>query len=121
MKPQQVKVCVSLDTGGVVLMAIVLDDGRNVQREATQEYVDALIAQSSAHGWKGKPTSWRFIKDSDLPPSREFREAWEDKDGKVQVNPIKEQAIRSERELDAKVRAAEAERLAQLRNTLRVR
>ena len=97
MKPVQVKICVTLDNSEVVILSIVLDDGKNIKREATNEYVDALIAQSSAKGWSGQPVSWRFITDADLPSSRDYRAAWEDGgSGPLRINSQKRQAIQAE-------------------------
>lgn len=43
----------------------------------------------------GKFVSYREITDAEIPKDRAFRDAWEDKGGKLGVNPEKAQAIAS--------------------------
>lgn len=81
---EQIKVAVKTDDGGVVIMSIVINDGQNVVQEPTTEYINAEITRSSAHGWPGKPISWRRIEDTELP-DRHWRGAWEDT-GRLTVN-----------------------------------
>lgn len=120
MKPEQVKVAVTLDNGGVVIMTVVVNDGQNVAIAPTEEYIDGIVTQSSAHGWDGTPVSWRLVYDWELPLDRSFRAAWEDTTGGVGVNMPKARVIHLDRirearepllaELDAQyVRALEAD------------
>ena len=88
---EQVKVAVKTDDGGVVIMSIVINDGRNVVAKPTKKYINEQVAKSSQHGWGGKPVSWRKIEDSELP-DRYFRSAWEDT-GNLGVNMDKARAI----------------------------
>ena len=94
MKPEQVKVAVALDTGGVAIMSVVLNDGKNVVHDPTPEYVNALIEQSrqAGSGWGGNPVSWRFIRDDELSLDRTYRAAWEDT-GSLAVNMPRARAI----------------------------
>ena len=84
MKPEQVKVAVSLDNGGVVIMSVVTNDGNRVQVAPGTAYIDSLITQSASHtgGWEGLPVSWRQVTDSEIAAlDRYFRGAWVDSGG----------------------------------------
>ena len=104
MRPEQFKVAVTT-TDGLVIMSII----------GTPETadVDALIAQSSSHGWTGKPVSWRLIADSDIPIDRSNRVAWEDNGRQIAVNPEKVPPPRGKSEIELlreRVAALEARR-----------
>ena len=115
-KPEQVKICVTLDTGGIVIMSIVTNDFKNVVMEPTIANIDREVARSAAHGWPGTPVSWRTIEDNDIPPTREFRDAWEDKGGKIRLNPEKVRVLRAERMAAEAIRAEQEAHRAQLRD-----
>lgn len=97
MRPEQVKVCVALDSGGVVVMSVVTNDGKNVNVEPTPDYIAKIIAQSSRHWKTGRPASWRFMTDAELPPTRLFRESWEDAGVRIVENMAKARVIHMNR------------------------
>lgn len=92
MKPEQVKVSVKLANGSVVIMSVVTNDFNGYAHLPETDYINALITQSSGHGWPSTPVSWRFIQDAEIPPDRYFRAAWED-NGALAVNMPKARAV----------------------------
>lgn len=85
----QQKLAVKTDDGGVVIMSVVLHDGR---KKFYPDF-DKLVAQSAEHGWNGKPVSWRLTDDAEITGlDRYFRGAWEDS-GRLGVNLPKAREI----------------------------
>jgi hypothetical protein len=64
----------------VAIMQFVVDDGFSVVREATDENIESEVRETFKDA-----ISWRRIEKSEIPTSREFRDAWEDT-GSISVN-----------------------------------
>lgn len=98
MRPEQVKVIIERNDGGVTVMAFVTT-GYTPQgdiqfvREASDENVDAEIIKA---GLDCK--SWRFLEEGEeVPTDRTFRDAWIDGLTKIDVDMVKAREIQKDR------------------------
>lgn len=98
MRPEQVKVIIERNDGGVTVMAFVTT-GYTPQgdiqfvREASDENVDAEIIKA---GLDCK--AWRFLEEGEeIPTDRTFRDAWVDTNTKIDVDMVKAREIQKDR------------------------
>lgn len=97
MKPEQVKVIIERNDGGVSVMAFITvgyTPSGEVQfaREASDENIDAEIIRA---GLDCK--SWRFLEEGEeLPEDRTFRDAWIDGITKIDVDMVKAREIQKD-------------------------
>jgi hypothetical protein len=91
------------DTVGI--MSFVLEDKiAGWAKEASAENIEKEIQRSAFEKDKTPIKSWRLISPSDLPPTREFRLAWRENNGKlvediVECRKIYKNHIRESRKL----------------------
>ena len=82
MKPEQILVLGSYADGGVAVIAFVTksfrEDGSvHWTREPSPEAISYECARISEHT-PSPIVRWRIIDESEIPPSREYRDAWTD-------------------------------------------
>jgi hypothetical protein len=97
MRPEQVKVALTLADGSLAVMGFVTrgfnpDGSVQFEREPTPENIQAEIAKAGL-----AVVSWRFVDDADLPASREYRNAWHDTGTAIDHDMPKAREIHRER------------------------
>lgn len=105
-------VAITCADGSLAVMRYVLDDGRGVQSEGTDEQIAAVIARTAL---ESPCVSWRRITEAELPTARDFRNAWRDHGAGIDHDMGKARAIHLERIRYARDEALRASDVAVMR------
>lgn len=98
MKPEQVKVIIERNDGGVTVMAFVTvgytpQGDIQFKRDASDENIDAEIIKA-----KLDCKSWRLLEEGEeVPTDRTFRDAWIDGITKIDVDMVKAREIQKDK------------------------
>lgn len=102
-------VAVTCEDGSIALLHFILNDGRNVQRVASADAINAEIVQAATPradyvGWPSQPAKdvsgnliWQLVNVADLPADRTYRNAWVNQAGFIVHDMAKARAIHRER------------------------
>jgi hypothetical protein len=85
------KIAITRDDGGVSIM--------NLVEGMTLDDVPGEVAKWETGG--GVAVSWRETSDDEIPPTREFRNAWYDTGTEIAVDPVKAATLNREKILAA--------------------
>lgn len=113
MNKNAVKIAISLENGGLVVMNYIEREVEGVLRTATPENIEAAIARASS-GFPAAPETWRIVDTDEIPQDRTFRDAWSDT-GCIGVDMPKARDIHRQRLRDARRPQLEALDVAYMR------
>ena len=90
-KTESVRIALTCADGALVVMTFVTaeyrsDGAARWMRLPTRAAVDAEITRAATTFDPGKTPiqGWRFIEEADLPPDRTYRNAWRDRNGRIE-------------------------------------
>jgi DNA repair exonuclease SbcCD nuclease subunit len=94
MRPEQIRIAITLKNDFLIIMTFITNDYHGYTKEPTSENIELGI--EDANCWGSPMKSWRIISDDELPADRTFRNAWIDKNKKIEHNMDKVREIHLE-------------------------